>query len=98
MTLMSFTTAVTFSISMLGLTLYRHHLVSALLCIEAMMLSLFISTTTISQTLMATNTIIHPIIILTISVCEGSAGLALLVATIRTHASDHLKTLNLLKC
>nr|ADY86090.1 NADH dehydrogenase subunit 4L [Phelsuma laticauda] len=98
MTLTNFFILISFSISMLGLTLYRRHLVSALLCIEAMLLSLFISITTISQTLLVTNTIIHPIILLTMSVCEGSAGLALLVATIRTHSSDHLNTLNLLKC
>lgn len=39
-----------------------------------------------------------PILLLTLSVCEASAGLALLVATTRTHGSDRLQNLNLLQC
>lgn len=36
--------------------------------------------------------------LLAFSACEASAGLALLVATARTHGSDNLKALSLLQC
>ncbi|NXU61884.1 NU4LM oxidoreductase, partial [Horornis vulcanius] len=41
---------------------------------------------------------ILPIIILTFSACEAGTGLALLVASTRTHGSDHLHNFNLLQC
>ena len=37
-------------------------------------------------------------LLLAFSACEASAGLALLVATARTHGSDRLQSLNLLQC
>uniref|UniRef100_A0A8C8RX12 NADH dehydrogenase subunit 4L n=1 Tax=Pelusios castaneus TaxID=367368 RepID=A0A8C8RX12_9SAUR len=36
--------------------------------------------------------------ILTLSACDTSTGLSLMVASSRTHGLDSLKTLNLLKC
>nr|BCO16537.1 HADH dehydrogenase 4L [Geckolepis petiti] len=98
MTTTNFAMTTTFTLGAMGLTLHRQHLVSALLCIEGMMLALFISLSTTSQTLHLTTTTLHPIILLTMSACEAGTGLALLVASTRTHASDHLKALNLLKC
>ncbi|NWH69017.1 NU4LM oxidoreductase, partial [Geococcyx californianus] len=41
---------------------------------------------------------ILPILILTFSACEAGTGLALLVASTRTHGSDHLHNFNLLQC
>nr|BAH70416.1 NADH dehydrogenase subunit 4L [Anolis cybotes] len=88
----------TFMLSIMGFSLHRTHLVSALLCIEGMMLALFISSTLLfSTTQMSTSTLI-PIFLLTFSACEASTGLALLVATARTHGNDHLNNLNLLQC
>nr|BCO16576.1 NADH dehydrogenase subunit 4L [Haemodracon trachyrhinus] len=98
MTLTHYTTMTTFTLSLLGLILYRKHLVSALLCIESMMLALFLTLTTISQTTQSTNTALQPIILLAFSACGAAAGLSLLIASARTHASDHLNNLNLLKC
>nr|YP_009943804.1 NADH dehydrogenase subunit 4L [Acanthisitta chloris]QOD95622.1 NADH dehydrogenase subunit 4L [Acanthisitta chloris] len=93
---MSFYSA--FTLSILGLAFHRTHLISALLCLESMMLSLYITlsmwpveTQTASSTLM-------PILMLTFSACEAGTGLALLVASARSHGSDHLHTLNLLQC
>nr|YP_006460316.1 NADH dehydrogenase subunit 4L [Gekko swinhonis]AFJ79064.1 NADH dehydrogenase subunit 4L [Gekko swinhonis] len=98
MTIVHFTTASTFVLSAMGLTLHRKHLVSALLCIEGMMLALFLALALGSQALVLTNTSLQPIILLALVACGASTGLALLVAATRTHASDHLKNLNLLKC
>nr|ADN11990.1 NADH dehydrogenase subunit 4L [Heteronotia binoei] len=98
MTITHFTPIMTFMLCTTGLALCRKHLISSLLCIEGMMLALFTSLATISQTLNHTTTMIQPIILLAFAACGAGTGLALLVATTRTHASDHLKNLNLLKC
>nr|YP_010757369.1 NADH dehydrogenase subunit 4L [Varanus nebulosus]WEU77712.1 NADH dehydrogenase subunit 4L [Varanus nebulosus] len=98
MTATFFTLNTMFIINLLGLSLHRTHLISALLCIEGMMLALF---TTISLSLNNLNTLtpmILPMILLTLSACEAATGLGLLVATIRTHSNDHLNTMNILKC
>ena len=39
-----------------------------------------------------------PLVMLTFAACEASAGLALLVASSRTHGTDRLQALNLLQC
>ncbi|NWW73320.1 NU4LM oxidoreductase, partial [Climacteris rufus] len=44
------------------------------------------------------STTILPILILAFSACEAGTGLALLVASTRTHGSDHLHNFNLLRC
>nr|YP_009164699.1 NADH dehydrogenase subunit 4L [Nestor notabilis]AJG35670.1 NADH dehydrogenase subunit 4L [Nestor notabilis]ANJ78474.1 NADH dehydrogenase subunit 4L [Nestor notabilis]AYN50472.1 NADH dehydrogenase subunit 4L [Nestor notabilis]QOD97364.1 NADH dehydrogenase subunit 4L [Nestor notabilis] len=87
-----------FITSTLGLAFHRAHLISALLCLESMMLSMYIAlsvwpaeTQTSSHTLM-------PILMLAFSACEAGTGLAMLVASTRTHGSDHLHNLNLLQC
>nr|QFU28630.1 NADH dehydrogenase subunit 4L [Cuculus canorus] len=87
-----------FTLSCLGLAFHRTHLISALLCLESMMLSMYmalsiwpIENQTPSPTLM-------PILMLAFSACEAGTGLAMLVASTRTHGSDHLHNLNLLQC
>nr|AZZ71457.1 NADH dehydrogenase subunit 4L [Holbrookia lacerata]AZZ71470.1 NADH dehydrogenase subunit 4L [Holbrookia lacerata]AZZ71480.1 NADH dehydrogenase subunit 4L [Holbrookia lacerata]AZZ71493.1 NADH dehydrogenase subunit 4L [Holbrookia lacerata]AZZ71633.1 NADH dehydrogenase subunit 4L [Holbrookia lacerata] len=98
MTPMYFMLNSTFSLSILGLSMHRTHLVSALLCIEGMMLALFISFTMLFSTTQLSALAPAPIILLAFSACEAGTGLALLVATSRTHGNDHLKNLNLLQC
>nr|AFC39722.1 NADH dehydrogenase subunit 4L [Tarentola mauritanica] len=93
-----FFTSMMLLLGLMGLTSNRKHLVSALLCLETMMLALFMALTHISQTTNTTTTYTQPLILLTISACEAGVGLALLVASSRTHTLSHLKTLNLLKC
>nr|QCS26491.1 NADH dehydrogenase subunit 4L [Pachyhynobius shangchengensis] len=88
----------TFMLSILGLTFHRTHLLSALLCLEGMMLSLFIALSFWSTQFEMLSYFSLPMFMLTFSACEASTGLALMVATSRTHGSDHLKNLNLLQC
>nr|ACU00386.1 NADH dehydrogenase subunit 4L [Cryptobranchus alleganiensis] len=98
MSMMYFTFCTTFMLGIMGLTFHRTHLLSALLCLEGMMLSLFIA---LSFWVVKFETLTHsslPLIMLTFSACEASVGLALMVATTRTHGSDKLKNLNLLQC
>nr|ARF05843.1 NADH dehydrogenase subunit 4L [Peckoltia furcata] len=92
----SFTSA--FILGLTGLALHRTHLLSALLCLEGMMLSLFIALALWALQLEATTFSAAPMLLLAFSACEASAGLALLVATTRTHGTDRLKALNLLQC
>nr|WNH22708.1 NADH dehydrogenase subunit 4L [Phaeoptyx xenus] len=90
--------AVAFLTGLFGLAFNRTHLLSALLCLEAMMLSLFLGLALWSLQLNTVISTAAPILLLALSVCEASAGLALLVATTRTHGSDRLQNLNLLQC
>nr|YP_010960478.1 NADH dehydrogenase subunit 4L [Lepidopus altifrons]WNH37855.1 NADH dehydrogenase subunit 4L [Lepidopus altifrons] len=98
MTPVHFAFSSTFVLGLAGLAFHRTHLLSALLCLEAMMLSLFLALSVWSLQLESTNSSAAPMLLLAFSACEASAGLALLVATARTHGSDRLQSLNLLQC
>nr|YP_009002154.1 NADH dehydrogenase subunit 4L [Sebastes inermis]AHB38489.1 NADH dehydrogenase subunit 4L [Sebastes inermis] len=87
-----------FTLGLTGLAFHRTHLLSALLCLEGMMLSLFIGLSIWTLQLGSTSFSAAPMLLLAFSACEASAGLALLVATARTHGSYRLQTLNLLQC
>nr|BAF43961.1 NADH dehydrogenase subunit 4L [Takydromus tachydromoides]BBA31832.1 NADH dehydrogenase subunit 4L [Takydromus tachydromoides] len=87
-----------FLLGLLGLSLHRTHLMLILICIEGMMLTLYLMMALFTSSLNITTITILPILLLAMSACEASTGLALLVATSRTHGTDHMKTLSLLKC
>nr|AUT83765.1 NADH dehydrogenase subunit 4L [Siphateles bicolor mohavensis] len=92
----SFTSA--FVLGLMGLAFHRTHLLSALLCLEGMMLSLFIALALWAMQFESTSFSTAPMLLLAFSACEASTGLALLVATARTHGTDRLQNLNLLQC
>nr|UDD75278.1 NADH dehydrogenase subunit 4L [Simenchelys sp. YL-2021] len=98
MTPVHFSFTLAFTLGFSGLAFHRKHLLSALLCLEAMMLSLYLAMALWSYQMGTTNFSSAPMMLLAFSACEASAGLALLVATSRTHGTDHLKNLNLLQC
>nr|YP_009990498.1 NADH dehydrogenase subunit 4L [Ctenolabrus rupestris]QNM99735.1 NADH dehydrogenase subunit 4L [Ctenolabrus rupestris]BCD71978.1 NADH dehydrogenase subunit 4L [Ctenolabrus rupestris] len=98
MTPVHFAFSSAFLLGLAGLTFHRTHLLSALLCLEGMMLALFIALSLWTLQLNSTSFSTAPMLLLAFSACEASAGLALLVATARTHGSDQLKNLNLLQC
>nr|YP_010001036.1 NADH dehydrogenase subunit 4L [Chloropsis hardwickii]QOD96974.1 NADH dehydrogenase subunit 4L [Chloropsis hardwickii] len=87
-----------FTLSTLGLAFHRTHLISALLCLEGMMLSIYIALAMWPIQMQSPSFTLLPIIMLTFSACEAATGLALLVASTRTHGSDHLHNFNLLQC
>nr|YP_010000555.1 NADH dehydrogenase subunit 4L [Mystacornis crossleyi]QOD96454.1 NADH dehydrogenase subunit 4L [Mystacornis crossleyi] len=87
-----------FTLSSLGLAFHRTHLISALLCLEGMMLSMYVALAMWPIQTQASSFTILPILMLTFSACEASTGLSLLVASTRTHGSDHLHNFNLLQC
>nr|YP_008082916.1 NADH dehydrogenase subunit 4L [Psenopsis anomala]AGM48305.1 NADH dehydrogenase subunit 4L [Psenopsis anomala]BAX03872.1 NADH dehydrogenase subunit 4L [Psenopsis anomala]BBU26197.1 NADH dehydrogenase subunit 4L [Psenopsis anomala] len=81
-----------------GLVFNRTHLLSALLCLEAMMLSLYLLLAVWSLQTDSANFSAAPMFLLAFSACEASTGLALMVALTRTHGCDHVKNFNLLRC
>ncbi|NWV21182.1 NU4LM oxidoreductase, partial [Origma solitaria] len=87
-----------FVLSSLGLAFHRTHLISALLCLESIILSIYVALTIWPIQTQTSSSTILPILILAFSACEAGAGLALLVASTRTHGSDHLHNFNLLQC
>ncbi|YP_009020110.1 NADH dehydrogenase subunit 4L (mitochondrion) [Onychostoma macrolepis] len=87
-----------FILGLMGLAFHRTHLLSALLCLEGMMLSLFIALALWALQFESTGFSTAPMLLLAFSACEASTGLALLVATVRTHGTNRLQSLNLLQC
>nr|WDE84698.1 NADH dehydrogenase subunit 4L [Empidonax flaviventris] len=98
MTFLHLTFYSAFALSNLGLTFHRTHLISALLCLESMMLSMYIALSLWPIQTQTTSSTLLPILMLAFSACEAGTGLAILVASARTHGSDHLNNLNLLQC
>nr|YP_010029193.1 NADH dehydrogenase subunit 4L [Thamnomys kempi]QOU10165.1 NADH dehydrogenase subunit 4L [Thamnomys kempi] len=87
-----------FTLSLLGTFMFRSHLMSTLLCLEGMMLSLFIMT---SMATLNSNSMVSmpiPITILVFAACEAAIGLALLVKVSNTYGTDYVQNLNLLQC
>nr|YP_913492.1 NADH dehydrogenase subunit 4L [Esomus metallicus]BAF41553.1 NADH dehydrogenase subunit 4L [Esomus metallicus] len=98
MTPVQFSFSSAFLLGLMGLTFHRTHLLSALLCLEGMMLSMFIALALWALQSGSMNFTATPMLLLAFSACEASTGLALLVATTRTHGNAHFKNLNILQC
>nr|BAE91874.1 NADH4L [Balaenoptera brydei] len=98
MTLIHMNVLMAFSMSLVGLLMYRSHLMSALLCLEGMMLSLFTlaALTILNSHFTLAN--MMPIILLVFAACEAAVGLALLVMVSNTYGTDYVQSLNLLQC
>nr|QDA81175.1 NADH dehydrogenase subunit 4L [Megatherium americanum] len=87
-----------FTTALLGLLLYRSHMMSSLLCLEGLMLSLFVlSTLTVLNTHHTLSATV-PITLMVFAACEAALGLALLVMVSNTYGLDHVQNLNLLQC
>uniref|UniRef100_A0A8C9HVD0 NADH-ubiquinone oxidoreductase chain 4L n=1 Tax=Piliocolobus tephrosceles TaxID=591936 RepID=A0A8C9HVD0_9PRIM len=87
-----------FIISLLGILIYRSHLIPSLLCLEGIILSLFIISTLISLNIHSPLANIVPIALLVFAACEAAVGLALLVSISNTYGLDHVHNLSLLQC
>nr|NP_941386.1 NADH dehydrogenase subunit 4L [Acinonyx jubatus]Q71RU5.1 RecName: Full=NADH-ubiquinone oxidoreductase chain 4L; AltName: Full=NADH dehydrogenase subunit 4L [Acinonyx jubatus]AAQ14960.1 NADH dehydrogenase subunit 4L [Acinonyx jubatus]AAR19075.1 NADH dehydrogenase subunit 4L [Acinonyx jubatus]AKE36112.1 NADH dehydrogenase subunit 4L [Acinonyx jubatus] len=87
-----------FIMSLMGLLMYRSHLMSSLLCLEGMMLSLFIMMTMVVLNNHFTLASMTPIILLVFAACEAALGLSLLVMVSNTYGTDYVQNLNLLQC
>lgn len=98
MALIYINTILAFTVSLLGLLLYRSHLISSLLCLEGIILSMFVMATVIILSAHLTLSSIIPIILLVFAACEAALGLSLLVIVSNTYGVDYVQNLNLLQC
>nr|YP_009704508.1 NADH dehydrogenase subunit 4L [Monachus monachus]Q679B0.1 RecName: Full=NADH-ubiquinone oxidoreductase chain 4L; AltName: Full=NADH dehydrogenase subunit 4L [Monachus monachus]AAQ93773.1 NADH dehydrogenase subunit 4L [Monachus monachus]QEN73826.1 NADH dehydrogenase subunit 4L [Monachus monachus]QEN73839.1 NADH dehydrogenase subunit 4L [Monachus monachus]QEN73855.1 NADH dehydrogenase subunit 4L [Monachus monachus]QEN73868.1 NADH dehydrogenase subunit 4L [Monachus monachus] len=87
-----------FITSLMGLLMYRSHLMSSLLCLEGMMLSLFVMMTVTILNNHFTLANMAPIVLLVFAACEAALGLSLLVMVSNTYGTDYVQNLNLLQC
>nr|YP_009340688.1 NADH dehydrogenase subunit 4L [Xanthonycticebus pygmaeus]APQ47830.1 NADH dehydrogenase subunit 4L [Xanthonycticebus pygmaeus] len=98
MPLISTNILLAFITALLGVLIYRSHLMSSLLCLEGMMLSMFILVSLTTMNLHFTLANIAPLILLVFAACEAAVGLALLVMVSNTYGMDYVQNLNLLQC
>nr|YP_009487379.1 NADH dehydrogenase subunit 4L [Pattonomys semivillosus]AWB97211.1 NADH dehydrogenase subunit 4L [Pattonomys semivillosus] len=87
-----------FTISFMGVMIYRSHMMSSLLCLEGMMLSMFILGVITMLNLHYSSSMPYPIMLLVFAACEAAVGLALLVMISNTYGIDYVQNLNLLQC
>nr|YP_010429134.1 NADH dehydrogenase subunit 4L [Mastomys kollmannspergeri]USQ66549.1 NADH dehydrogenase subunit 4L [Mastomys kollmannspergeri] len=87
-----------FIISLLGTLMFRSHLMSTLLCLEGMMLSLFVMISMLTLNSYSMISMPVPITIMVFAACEAAVGLALLVKISNTYGTDYVQNLNLLQC
>nr|UFK29166.1 NADH dehydrogenase subunit 4L [Thomomys bottae] len=87
-----------FFISMMGMMVFRSHLMSSLLCLEGMMLTLYMLMCVNTTSNHTTYSYMFPIILLVLGACEAAIGLSLLVKVSMNHGSDYVQNLNLLQC
>nr|QPP19887.1 NADH dehydrogenase subunit 4L [Cynoglossus monopus] len=92
-----FTLATMFYLGLMGVAFYRDHLLSALLCLEGLMLSLFLLLAIWSMQTNASTFAATPMLLLAFSACEAGVGLALLVGTTRAWGSASLNSLTALR-
>nr|UUJ37368.1 NADH dehydrogenase subunit 4L [Sciurus anomalus]UUJ37394.1 NADH dehydrogenase subunit 4L [Sciurus anomalus]UUJ37407.1 NADH dehydrogenase subunit 4L [Sciurus anomalus]UUJ37433.1 NADH dehydrogenase subunit 4L [Sciurus anomalus] len=85
-------------VSLLGMFIYRSHLMSSLLCLEGMMLSMFIMATLATLNSHFMLSFMIPVILLVFAACEAAVGLALLVMVSNTYGMDYVQNLNILQC
>nr|YP_145524.1 NADH dehydrogenase subunit 4L [Epigonichthys maldivensis]BAD72161.1 NADH dehydrogenase subunit 4L [Epigonichthys maldivensis]BAV13789.1 NADH dehydrogenase subunit 4L [Epigonichthys maldivensis]BAV13802.1 NADH dehydrogenase subunit 4L [Epigonichthys maldivensis]BAV13815.1 NADH dehydrogenase subunit 4L [Epigonichthys maldivensis]BAV13828.1 NADH dehydrogenase subunit 4L [Epigonichthys maldivensis] len=88
------TMVLVFLIGLLGLGLMQVHLLSLLLCLEMMMVALYLGLGSIPM-VGYNYPLMFALVLLTFSACEASSGLALLVLISRSHGGDLLKSFNL---
>nr|DAZ87730.1 TPA_asm: NADH dehydrogenase subunit 4L [Microgale fotsifotsy] len=87
-----------FFLALTGLMVYRSHLMSTLLCLEGMMLSLFVLNSIFAMSTQFTMMSMMPIMLLVFAACEAALGLSLLVMVSNTYGLDYVQNLNLLQC
>nr|YP_009328078.1 NADH dehydrogenase subunit 4L [Euborellia arcanum]APD14852.1 NADH dehydrogenase subunit 4L [Euborellia arcanum] len=90
----TFLTVMIAIISLASIASKRKHLLSTLLALELMALATLMLLT--FHLLKSSNEISILMSLLTISACEGTIGLSILVSLIRSHGNDVFKSFNML--
>nr|AWV84338.1 NADH dehydrogenase subunit 4L [Chonosia atrodorsalis] len=80
----------------ISLCMARKHIMLSLLSLEFIILGLFCIFMTVLTNITSESYML--LVFLTFSVCEGVAGLSILVTMIRSHGNDHLASINMSTC
>uniref|UniRef100_A0A8D2CP37 NADH-ubiquinone oxidoreductase chain 4L n=1 Tax=Sciurus vulgaris TaxID=55149 RepID=A0A8D2CP37_SCIVU len=84
--------------SLQGIFTYQSsHLILSLLCLEGVLLSIFVLSTLIILNTHFTLSFILPVVLLALAACAAAVGLALLVIESNTDGLDYVPNLNILK-
>nr|YP_010596285.1 NADH dehydrogenase subunit 4L [Tropiometra macrodiscus]WAJ60710.1 NADH dehydrogenase subunit 4L [Tropiometra macrodiscus] len=92
-----FTNCFVFFFGVLGILLNRSHLLTVMLCLELLLVSLYLNFSIIFGVYNGFSFFGFSLILLTFSACEASLGLSLLVNISRSFNSDNIFSLNLLR-
>uniref|UniRef100_A0AB39A607 NADH-ubiquinone oxidoreductase chain 4L n=1 Tax=Chaetopterus qiani TaxID=3230731 RepID=A0AB39A607_9ANNE len=95
MNLMTWITLVLSMSALLAIILNRFHLLIILLSLETLMMSLIIHSIILAY--FKSSFFILSLVLLSMSACEASVGLAMLVMIIRAQGSDNMKVLSMQK-
>nr|YP_187591.1 NADH dehydrogenase subunit 4L [Astropecten polyacanthus]BAD86699.1 NADH dehydrogenase subunit 4L [Astropecten polyacanthus] len=86
-----------FYLGLIGILINRLHFLSILLCLELLLISIFLGIILYSCNFNTIFIFPNNLILLTLSACEASAGLSLMVILSRTHNSDLVLNINILQ-
>nr|WFD61119.1 NADH dehydrogenase subunit 4L [Ptilometra sp. DH-R] len=85
-----------FFLGVLGVLLNREHLLTLMLCLELLLVSLFINFSVVVGVYSNFSFSSSSLVLLTFSACEASIGLSLLVIISRFYGNDNVFSFNLL--
>nr|YP_448758.1 NADH dehydrogenase subunit 4L [Neogymnocrinus richeri]AAY51816.1 NADH dehydrogenase subunit 4L [Neogymnocrinus richeri] len=86
-----------FFLGVLGVLLNRMHLLTVMLCLELLLVSLFLNFSLLMSVYSNFSFSGFSLVLLTLSACEASIGLSLLVVVSRSFGTDSVFSLNLLR-
>nr|UYR22140.1 NADH dehydrogenase subunit 4L [Comanthus sp. 2 MS-2014] len=86
-----------FFLGCFGIFLNRKHLLTMMLCLELLLVSLFVNFSFLCSFYNNYSFCSSSLILLTFSACEASIGLGLLVAVSRSCSNNNIFSLNLLR-
>nr|YP_001905918.1 NADH dehydrogenase subunit 4L [Antedon mediterranea]CAL50595.1 NADH dehydrogenase subunit 4L [Antedon mediterranea] len=86
-----------FFLGIIGILLNRLHLITIMLCLELLLISLYINLSIILCIYNNFSFYGSSLVLLTFSACEASIGLSLLVNVSRSFGNDNVFSLNLLR-
>merc|ERR1712212_642750 len=86
-----------FYLGLLGILIKRLHFLSILLCLELLLVSIFLGLIVCSFNTESAFLFPNKLILLSLSACEARAGLSLMVVLSRTHNSDLVLKIKILQ-
>nr|UBF43855.1 NADH dehydrogenase subunit 4L [Comaster schlegelii]UGV21713.1 NADH dehydrogenase subunit 4l [Comaster schlegelii] len=85
-----------FFLGCFGVFLNRKHLLTIMLCLELLLVSLFVNFSLLCSFYSNYSFCSSSLVLLTFSACEASLGLALLITVSRSYSNNNIFSLNLL--